>query len=67
MLRGWANEYWMPALTGLLFAPLLIICVAGLAVMPPPSAEDERLRVAREQLAQAELKVKKVLEIESPS
>jgi len=47
MLRGWANEYWMPALTGLLFAPLLIICVAGLSVMPPPSAEDERLRVAR--------------------
>jgi len=27
----------------------------------------ERLRVAREQLQQAELKVKKVLEIESPS
>jgi len=27
----------------------------------------ERLRVAREQLTQAELKVKKVLEIESPS
>ena len=27
----------------------------------------ERLRGAREQLAQAELKVKKVLEIESPS
>jgi hypothetical protein len=47
MLRGWANEYWMPALTGLIFAPLLVLCVAGLAVMPPPSAEDERLRVAR--------------------
>jgi hypothetical protein len=47
MLHGWANEYWMPALTGLLFAPLLVVCVAGLAVMPPPSAEDERLRVAR--------------------
>jgi exodeoxyribonuclease VII small subunit len=27
----------------------------------------ERLRVAREQLVQAELKVKKVLELESPS
>lgn len=27
----------------------------------------ERLRTAREQLAQAELKVRKVLEIESPS
>ncbi len=47
MLHGWANEYWMPALTGLLFAPLLVFCVAGLAVMPPPSREDERLRVAR--------------------
>jgi len=47
MLQGWANEYWMPALTGLMFAPLLIVCVAGLAVMPPPSGEDERLRVAR--------------------
>jgi hypothetical protein len=47
MLRGWANEYWMPAVTGLLFVPLLLVCVFGLAVMPPPSAEDERLRVAR--------------------
>jgi len=25
----------------------LLICVAGLAIMPPPDAEDERLRVAR--------------------
>jgi hypothetical protein len=47
MLLGWANEYWMPALTGLLFTPLLLVCVFGLSVMPPPSAEDERLRVAR--------------------
>jgi hypothetical protein len=47
MLAGWANAYWMPAVTGLLFAPLLILCVFGLAVMPPPSPEDERLRVAR--------------------
>jgi Family of unknown function (DUF5690) len=47
MLWGWANEYWMPAVTGLLFVPLLLFCVAGLAVMPPPSAEDEKLRVAR--------------------
>ena len=47
MLRGWADEYWMPAETGLLFAPLLLICVGGLALMPPPSSEDERLRVAR--------------------
>ncbi len=47
MLRGWANEYWMPAVTGLLFVPLLLVCVFGLAAMPPPTAEDERLRVAR--------------------
>jgi Family of unknown function (DUF5690) len=47
MLRGWANEFWMPAVTGLLFTPLLLFCVAGLAVLPPPNAEDERLRVAR--------------------
>jgi hypothetical protein len=47
MLAHWADEYWMPALTGLLFTPLLLLCVFGLAVMPPPNAEDERLRVAR--------------------
>ncbi|HKT54910.1 MAG TPA: DUF5690 family protein [Caulobacteraceae bacterium] len=47
MLWGWANEYWMPAVTGLIFTPLLLVCVFGLAVMPPPSPEDERLRVAR--------------------
>ena len=47
MLQGWANEYWMPAMTGLLFVPLLVICVASLAIMPPPSTEDQRLRVVR--------------------
>jgi hypothetical protein len=47
MLMGWANQYWMPAVTGLLFAPLLLFCVFGLAAMPPPTPEDERLRVAR--------------------
>ncbi len=47
MLHGWANEYWMPAVTGLIFAPLLLVCVFGLAAMPAPNAEDERLRVAR--------------------
>ena len=47
MLKGLANEYWMPALTGLLFVPLLVLCVLGLSALPPPSAEDVRLRVAR--------------------
>lgn len=47
MLQGWASEFWMPAVTGLLFAPLLLVCVWGLSQMPPPSAEDEAERVAR--------------------
>lgn len=47
MLHGVANEYWMPAVTGLLFVPLLLLCVGGLALLPPPNAEDERQRVAR--------------------
>lgn len=47
MLKGLANEYWMPAMTGLLFVPLLALCVLGLAALPPPNAEDQRLRVAR--------------------
>jgi hypothetical protein len=47
ILMHWADEHWMPAVTGLLFTPLLLFCVAGLAVMPPPSTEDEKLRVAR--------------------
>jgi hypothetical protein len=48
MLRGWADEWWMPAVTGLLFAPMLLLCVAGLQMMPPPTAEDERLRTHRQ-------------------
>ncbi len=47
MLAGWANEYGMPAVTGLLFVPLLGVCVLGLVAMPPPSAADKQLRVAR--------------------
>jgi hypothetical protein len=47
MLRGWANEYWMPAVTGLIFTPLLLVCVFGLAALPPPTLEDQRMRVKR--------------------
>jgi hypothetical protein len=46
LLTG-VDERWMPALTGLLFAPLLLVAVAGLAQMPPPDAEDEAQRVRR--------------------
>ena len=42
------SEYWMPFVTGLLFLPLFLVCVYLLAQLPPPSKEDERLRVKRE-------------------
>ncbi|MFT4074379.1 MAG: DUF5690 family protein [Asticcacaulis sp.] len=47
MLEHYANEFWMPAVTGLIFAPLLLICVLGLSQLPPPSPEDEAARVVR--------------------
>lgn len=41
------SPFWMPAATGLVFAPLLAISVLALAALPPPSAADEAERVAR--------------------
>ncbi|MCA9539988.1 MAG: hypothetical protein KC620_13920 [Myxococcales bacterium] len=42
------SEYWMPAVVGLMFAPLMILCVWLLSRLPPPSADDEKVRVKRE-------------------
>ena len=39
--------FWMPAATGLLFVPLLLVSVWGLSILPPPSAADEAARVKR--------------------
>ncbi|MCR6659966.1 MAG: DUF5690 family protein [Asticcacaulis sp.] len=47
MLEHYATEFWMPAVTGLIFAPLLLICVLGLSQLPPPSPQDEAARVVR--------------------
>lgn len=47
MLQGYADEFVMPALTGLLFAPLLALCVWGLTHLPPPSPADIAARVER--------------------
>ena len=47
MLAGLCSQYWMPALTGLIFTPLLAFCVTGLSVLPPPSAADIAERVER--------------------
>ena len=47
LLSGWTNEHWMPAFTGLLFAPLLILAVWALMQLPPPSPADEAERAPR--------------------
>ncbi|WP_437661227.1 DUF5690 family protein [Sorangium sp. So ce1182] len=45
---GWGvPEAWMPALTGALFFPPLLLAVWMLAQIPPPSAADEALRTRR--------------------
>jgi hypothetical protein len=47
LLGGWANERWMPAATGLLFAPLLLLSVAALTQLPQPDARDQAERAPR--------------------
>jgi hypothetical protein len=46
LLQG-VDERWMPALTGLLFTPLLLLAVGALTQLPPPSPADEAARVRR--------------------
>lgn len=41
------SEYWMPFVTGAVFALPLLIFVACLELIPPPSEEDKALRTAR--------------------
>jgi hypothetical protein len=41
-------EFWMPAVTGLLFVPLLLIALTMLYNVPPPTPEDIANRTARE-------------------
>lgn len=47
LLGQGVSESWMPALTGLLFAPVFLLAVRGLGRLPAPSAEDQRERVTR--------------------
>lgn len=54
LLGGWASERWMPAATGLLFAPLLLVSVWALAQLPPPDARDEIERAPRRPMGAAQ-------------
>jgi hypothetical protein len=47
LFNHYADQWWMPAATGLLFAPLLVACLVGLAALPPPDAGDIAERVER--------------------
>jgi hypothetical protein len=46
--------FWMPAVTGLLFFPLLFLSVWVLDLLPPPNAGDEAERVKRAPMGPAE-------------
>ncbi|WP_241127727.1 DUF5690 family protein [Novosphingobium terrae] len=46
LLRG-ISAFWMPALTGAIFAPVLLACLYGLAILPAPTAQDIAERVER--------------------
>jgi hypothetical protein len=41
------SSYWMPAMTGLVFVPLLVVGMAVLANVPPPDASDRAERGVR--------------------
>ncbi len=47
---------WMPAVTGGLFMPALLLGVWGLACLPPPSAADETARVRRAPMTTQEMR-----------
>ena len=42
-----AGQWWMPAVTGALFLPVLALSLCGLATLPPPNAQDIAERVER--------------------
>lgn len=47
MTRWHVPEAWMPAVTGLLFIPLMVVCLFALAALPPPSPADVAERSVR--------------------
>lgn len=55
LMQDWqVDRLWMPAATGLLFAPMLLLSVWVLSQLPPPSARDEAERVRRAPMTGAE-------------
>jgi hypothetical protein len=48
------SAFWMPAATGVVFMPMLLVSVWLLSALPPPSARDEAERVRRAPMTAAE-------------
>jgi hypothetical protein len=48
VMTNWhVSPFWMPAVAGALFLPLLFVSVVVLSALPPPNALDEAARVRR--------------------
>ncbi len=47
LMRFGVPEFWMPLVTGLMFAPLLLLALGVLGRMPPPDAADQAARMVR--------------------
>ena len=54
--RAHVPVFWMPAAAGLVFVPVLLLSVWGLASLPPPSAADEVARVRRAPMTMPEVR-----------
>lgn len=54
LLRRGVPEVWMPSAAGGLFLPLLLVGVAMLSVIPPPSASDIAARAPRPPMTKGE-------------
>jgi hypothetical protein len=55
LMQTWhVEQFWMPAATGALFMPLLLVSVWVLSQLPPPGARDEAERVRRAPMTGAE-------------
>lgn len=55
LVMNWGvSEYWMPAVTGLLFLPLLFVSLWMLERLPPPDARDEAERTIRTPMHRAD-------------
>ena len=54
LLNAGVPELWMPAATGLIFAPLLLISLWWLERLPPPDARDEAERTVRTPMRRAD-------------